>query len=88
MPNHKSAEKRVRQTEKRRTRNLVQKSKNRNRVKAVRDAITEGNAEEANALLPAAVAQLYRSASKGAIPKKRASRAVSRLSRAVNRSQG
>ena len=88
MPNHKSAEKRVRQTERRRARNLIQRSKNRNRVKAVRDAIAEGNGKEATALLPAAVAQLYRSVSKGAIPMKRASRAVSRLTKAINRSQG
>jgi small subunit ribosomal protein S20 len=87
MPNHKSAEKRVRQSVTRRTRTMIQKSKSRNRVKAVRDAIEAGNHEEASALLPAAVSQLYRAASKGAIPKTRANRTVARLSKAVNGSQ-
>ena len=85
MPNHKSAEKRVRQNVKRRARNLIQKRKNRNRTKDVYDAIEAGNAQEASDLLPAAVKQLHRSAGKGAIPKQRAARHVSRLTKAVNR---
>lgn len=85
MPNHKSAEKRMRQSESRRQRNIVQKSKIRNTVKAVRDALDAGDTETAAAALPAAVSRLNRAAAKGAIPQKRANRVVSRLNKAVNR---
>lgn len=85
MPNHKSAEKRERQNEGRRLRNQIQKSKIRNTVKAVKDAIEAGDGETAAAALPAAVSRLYRAAAKGAIPQTRANRLVSRLNKAVNR---
>jgi small subunit ribosomal protein S20 len=85
MPNHKSAEKRMRQGENRRLRNQIQKSKIRNSVKAVRDALDTGDAAAAGAALPAAVSRLYRAAAKGAIPQARANRLVSRLNKAVNR---
>ncbi len=85
MPNHKSAEKRMRQSENRRLRNQVQKSKIRNTVKAVRDALESGDTAAAGEALPAAISRLYRAAAKGAIPQARANRVVSRLNKAVNR---
>ncbi len=87
MPNHKSAEKRIRQNEKRRVRNQHYKSTIRNRVKAVRDALEAGQAGQAAEALPAALRQIDKVASKGVIPKRRASRLISRLTKAVNKAQ-
>ena len=84
MPNHKSAIKRVRQNEKRRTRNRQIMSTSRTFVKRVRVAVDSGNAEEARALLPAAVKSLNVAASKGVIHRNQASRKISRLTLAVN----
>lgn len=76
MPNHKSAEKRVRTNEKARQRNVAARSRMRSAVKAVRAAQTrdEGTKAYANA-----VAVLDRTASKGIIKKETANRQKSRL---------
>ena len=84
MPNHKSAIKRVRQNEKRRARNRQIVSTARTYIKRVRAAVDSGNAEEANAALPAAIKALNVAASKGVIHRNQAARKISRLTRAVN----
>ena len=67
MANHKSAEKRVRQTEKRRQRNKHVLSTMRTYIKRVRMAIADGNAEDATERLKAATQSLAKAASKGVI---------------------
>ena len=78
MATHRSAEKRVRQSEKRRNRNRHVKGRVKTVVKAVRHALDEGQSDEATQRLRAAESELRRAASKGTIPKKRASRQVAR----------
>ena len=85
MANHKSAEKRNRQNIKRRERNTHYKSTVRNRIKALREAIESGDKAKAGELLPQTIRQIDRVASKGILPKRRASRMASRLTKAVNR---
>ena len=83
MANHKSAEKRVRQTVKRRLRNKHVLTTMRTYIKRVRAAIEEGNTELANSTLKSATQSLARAASKGVIHRNQASRKISRLTKAV-----
>jgi len=85
---HKSARKRARQTLRRRARNRHQRSRVQTAVKQAREAIAGGNTESASGALRTAESLLRRAASKGAIPRTRASRQVSRLAKAANRLQG
>ena len=84
MASHKSARKRARQALRRRARNRHQQSRVRTAVKRAREAIAEGNAESASGALRTVESLLRRAASKGALPRKRASRQVSRLAKAAN----
>jgi len=83
VANHKSAEKRARQSLKRRDRNGAMRSRVRGAVKAVRTAIADGDADEARTRLRTAEGLLRRAASKGVLKKQTVGRSVSRLSRAV-----
>ena len=87
MANHKSAEKRNRQSQVRRLRNRANTTRMRNVMKAVDAAIEGGSQEDAQAALQAAVPVIAKTASKGTIHKKNASRKVSRLAKRVNRMQ-
>lgn len=80
MANHVSALKRARQNEKRRLRNRAGRAANRTIVRKFEAALAEGKAAE---VLPEAMAQLAGSAAKGVIPKKRASRKIGRLAKAM-----
>ncbi len=84
MPNHVSAEKRVRQSIRRRERNKKVVSATRTAVKKVYLAATE-DAPLLKSVLKKAIEALDGAAAKGVIPKKRASRKVSRLSLRVNK---
>ena len=53
-------------------------------VRDVRSAVTENSADNAQESLRKAVSIIQKSASKGAVHRKRASRKISRLSRQVN----
>ena len=81
MPQHKSAEKRVRQNEKRRLRNRVHRSRMRTIVKKLRSA---SDREQATLLLNEAKAYLDRLAAKGIIHKNKAANYKSELERKVN----
>jgi small subunit ribosomal protein S20 len=85
---HKSARKRARQTLRRRARNRHQRSRVQNALKQAREAIAGGNTESTSGALRTAESLLRRAASKGAIPRTRASRQVSRLAKAANQLQG
>ncbi|MCD6389252.1 MAG: 30S ribosomal protein S20 [Desulfobulbaceae bacterium] len=84
MANHKSALKRNRQNVVRRARNRANKTKIKNAVKAVDAALEENSLDAAKAALQTAIPVIMRAASKGTIPKKTASRKVSRLTKRVN----
>ena len=87
MANHKSAEKRNRQSQVRRLRNRANRTRMRNATKAVDNAIAAGAQEDAQAALKIAIPVIAKTASKGTIHKKNASRKVSRLTLRVNKMQ-
>ncbi|MEO1086709.1 MAG: 30S ribosomal protein S20 [Acidobacteriota bacterium] len=84
MANHKSAIKRMRQSEVRRQRNRSHQSRMRTAVKALRAAIDEGNADSARELLGSTLSLVDHTAQKGVIHRNAAARTKSRLTRAVN----
>lgn len=84
MANHKSAEKRNRQAQVRRLRNRMNRSRMKNIVRTLNEAIESGAVEEAKEALQIAVPVIAKTASKGTIHKKNASRKISRLTRRVN----
>ncbi|HDQ44043.1 MAG TPA: 30S ribosomal protein S20 [bacterium] len=82
MPQHKSAEKRMRQTEKRRIRNVTKRTRMKTAIKKVREAAdTETGQQE----LKNTASILDRMAAKGIIHKNKAANLKSKLARAVNR---
>jgi small subunit ribosomal protein S20 len=84
VANHKSAKKRARQTLKRAHRNRNIRSRVKSAIRSVRSAVAASDAEKSDAALGVAESVLRRAASKGAIPKKRASRQISRLTKSRN----
>ena len=84
MPNHKSVEKRVRQTQKRRIRNRQINATTRTWIKKVRSALEKGDAALAQESLSKAVKALDQSVTKGVMHRSQASRKISRLTKAVN----
>ena len=76
MPQHKSAKKRVRQSEKRRAHNRYQRSRMRTMIKRLR---TTEDKEEASVLFKEVQAYLDRLASKGIIHKNKAANYKSKL---------
>ncbi len=85
MANHPSAQKRNRQRIKRTLRNRTVKSAVRTQVKTVREAIGAKDAKAAKAALAEATVTLDKAAAKGAMPKKAASRRLSRLAAQVHK---
>ena len=84
MPNHKSAEKRVRQSEKRRVINRTHRTKVRTYIKKMRAALESGNGEEIQKVLPVAISVIDKSVQKGVMPKNAAARYKSRLTVQAN----
>ena len=84
MAHHASAQKQMRQSQKRRARNRTNLSQLKTQVKRLRAAIAEGNAEAAQKLLPATVGEIDKAAKKGVVHDNAASRYKSRLSRKVS----
>lgn len=74
MANTKSAEKRARQTIKRRARNMAGRSKLRTAIKSVIKAVDAGNKEEAVAKLKAATPIIDSAVNKGLIHRNKAAR--------------
>ncbi len=87
MANHKSAEKRNRQSQARRLRNRMNKSQMKTEVRKVNEAVTAGAEEDAKAALQKAISVIAKTASKGTIHRKTASRKISRLAKRVNKMQ-
>jgi small subunit ribosomal protein S20 len=84
LANHKSALKRAKQNEERRQRNRARKTRMKNVVKAVEQAIATNDKELAMSKLKEAVSIIDKTASKGVIHKNKAARKISRLTRHVN----
>ena len=84
MANHKSALKRIRQSERRRKRNQHIRTQMRTMVKRCRDAFESGDAAKATEAFQIAEREIRRAATKGVIPKQRADRSVGRLAKALN----
>jgi small subunit ribosomal protein S20 len=83
MANTKSAKKAARQTERRTAVNKGRRSRMRGSARKVEEAIASGNKEAAIAALKEAEPILVRTAQKGLVHRKTASRKVSRLSKRI-----
>ncbi len=81
MATHKSARKRARQSIRRRARNRHVRSSVKGTVKRARGALESDDAAAAQTAVRTAEGALRRAVSKGVIPRKRASRQISRLAR-------
>lgn len=79
MPNHKSAEKRVRQTEKRRDVNRSNRSNLRTQIKKLRSALTASDKTLSQELLNPTVSSIDKAVNKGILHKNTAARYKSRL---------
>ncbi|HWD60210.1 MAG TPA: 30S ribosomal protein S20 [Stellaceae bacterium] len=88
MPHHKSAEKRLRQTEKRTIVNRSRMSRVRTFVKKVETAIESGDKAAAQSALQGAQPELHRAISKGAMHRNTVARKLSRLAARISALQG
>ena len=88
MPNHKSSEKRVRQTVRRTAVNKARRSALRGAVRKVEEALAAGDKEAAVQALKAAEPVVMKGTSKGVIHKNTGSRQISRLSSRVKALKG
>jgi small subunit ribosomal protein S20 len=82
---HKNVFKAARQSEKRRLRNRSVQSGVKNLIKKLQSAVEANNTEAATSSLREATRSLSKAASKGIIPKKTASRRISRLTAQVRK---
>lgn len=80
--------KRARQNEKRRVRNQARKTRVKNLVREVRQALAQKNPEGADAALQKAAPVIAKTAGKGTLHWRTAARKISRLTRQVNALKG
>lgn len=85
MANHKSAEKRIRQTIKKTERNRYYRTRIKNITKAVKEAVASQDVAKAEEALKVANKDLHKFVSKGILPKNTAARKVSRLHASVKK---
>jgi small subunit ribosomal protein S20 len=84
MPHHKSAEKRLRQTETRTVVNRSRMSRVRTFVKKVETAIATGDKAAAQSAFQEAQPELHRATTKGVMHRNTVARKLSRLSARIN----
>jgi small subunit ribosomal protein S20 len=84
MPHHKSAEKRLRQTETRTVINRARLSRVRTFVKKVETAIETGDKAVAQSAFQLAQPELHRATTKGVLHKNTVARKLSRLAARIN----
>ena len=84
MPNHKSAEKRMRQNEKRRIVNRNNRGRLRTGIKRLRAALVGDDAGQPQELLPQTVSLIDKAVQKGVLHRNAAARYKSRLTARVN----
>ena len=85
MANHKSAEKRNRQAQAARLRNQINKTKMKSSIKKLDSAVVAGETDRAKDALKEATSVIAKTAGKGTIHKRNASRKISRLAKRVNK---
>ncbi len=83
MANTKSAKKAVRKITKRTAVNRVHRTRMRNEIRRVEEAISSGDQDQASQALKAAEPLIARSAQRGVIHRNTASRKISRLTQRV-----
>ncbi len=81
MPNHKSAEKRDRQNEKRRAVNRNNQSRLRTQIKKLRASLSENDKQQSGELLAPTVSLIDKAVNKGVLHKNTAARYKSRLTK-------
>ena len=84
MAHHRSAKKRIRQTEKRTAINRARTSRIKTFIKKVESAVSEGDAEAARHAFSEAEPEIRRGVVKGVLKRNTASRRISRLARSIN----
>ncbi len=84
MANHKSAIKRHRQSLKRKMRNKSVKSGMKTQIKSFFSVLETGEKDAVQKLLPETVSKIAKTASRGIIKKKTASRKISKLAKKAN----
>ena len=84
MPNHKSAEKRIRQNEKRRAINRGHRTRVRSYIKKLRTALASGEKQQIDQILPEAISIIDKSVQKGVMHQNAAARYKSRLTVKAN----
>jgi small subunit ribosomal protein S20 len=85
VANHKSAEKRNRQAQASRLRNKMNRTKMKSIIRKLDETVVAGTADEIKEALREATSVIARTASKGTIHKKNASRKISRLTKRINK---
>jgi len=85
MPNHKSAEKRDRQNERRNAANTTNRSRLRTQIKKLRAALAAGKLNEARELQAETVSIIDKSVQKGILHRNTAARHKARLTVSVNK---
>ncbi|TFG91493.1 MAG: 30S ribosomal protein S20 [Syntrophobacterales bacterium] len=84
MANHKSAEKRARQSEKRRMRNASTRSRVKTAIKATLTSVEGKDVEKSRKVLLDTTKVIAKASAKGIFHKKTAARKISRLTKKVN----
>lgn len=84
MANHKSSEKRVRQTEKKNAINRSNRSKLRTQIKSLRAAVASGDKSSSEEILLPTISLIDKAVNKGLIHKNTAARHKSRLTKHVS----
>lgn len=85
MANHKSAEKRIRQTLKRTERNKYYRTRVKNLTRALNEAVDSNDAAKAQEALKVANKDIHSFVSKGILSKNTAARKISRLNARVKK---
>jgi len=85
MPITKSAKKALRQSLRKRVRNLIYKTKTKDLIKKVKNLVSQNKIEEAKKILPQIYKILDKAAKVGVIKKNTASRKKSRISQLINK---
>jgi small subunit ribosomal protein S20 len=84
MPSHKSAEKRVRQSERRREINRSNRARVRSSIKKMRGVLAGGNPQEMQSMLPTTISEIDKAVQKGVLHRNAAARQKSRLTARAN----
>jgi small subunit ribosomal protein S20 len=84
MPNHKSAEKRMRQSERRRVINRSNRAELRTSIKKLRGALAGGDAKQITSMLPETISEIDKAVQKGVLHRNAAARHKSRLTARAN----